>query len=567
MVDTFTAITNARDYYTKRMSQLRTERESFISHYKELTQFLQPRRGRYFITDRDKGNKRHQNIINNKALLAIRTATSGMLAGTMSPSRPWFKYETADRGLMNWASVKEWLFQVELQNQRILNASNFYNMAPKIIGELLQFGTGTMSHTDDFENVARFYTHTVGSYFIAQNEDYKVDTLAREFEMTVLQMVRKFGLRNVSTSVKTLYTNGSYDQWIPITHFVEPNVEDLDLRSPLAKNKRFRSVWYEPGRERNDSGEEFLLVSGFDEFPAYAPRWDVTGEDIYGTNCPGMIALGDTKQLQTQERRKAQGIDKMSNPPMTGPGVLKNKPISSLPGGQTLYDETGTGRNQLRAMYQVALDLQQYRIENEAVERRIDEAFLVDLFLAITNVRGIQPRNELNLTQINEERLLILGPVLQQLHGELLDPLHAKLFRQGMKAGIYPPIPEELENQAIEVRYISTLAQAQQAVTAQGIERLAGYTRGLVEMGYESARDKFDADQSIDVYSEVIGVPPSVVVPDEVVQAKRERDRQLQQAQAALDAGQQAASIAQTAAGAKTDEPNVLTDLQEAAAQ
>ena len=51
------------------------------------------------------------------------------------------------------------------------------------------------------------------------------------------------------------------------------------------------------------------------------PRWDVTGDDSYGTWSPGLIALGDVKQLQLMQRRKAQAIEKAINPPLVGPAV------------------------------------------------------------------------------------------------------------------------------------------------------------------------------------------------------------------------------------------------------
>src|SRR3546814_5750401 len=64
--------------------------------YKELSEFIQPRRGRFFISDRNKGDRRYGKIINSKATQAHRIARSGMLAGTMSAARPWFGLQTPD---------------------------------------------------------------------------------------------------------------------------------------------------------------------------------------------------------------------------------------------------------------------------------------------------------------------------------------------------------------------------------------------------------------------------------------------------------------------------------------
>lgn len=557
LVDTL----SRREYYNRRRSQLELERESFITHYKELSEYIQPRRGRFFTTDRNKGDKRHKSIINSKATQALRTATSGMLAGTMSPTRPWFALETQDPAMMEQPEVRQWLWQVELIMRAIFSESNFYGQASIMLSELLLFGTGAMSHVDDFEDVARFYTHTAGSYMIAQNDRFEVDTFLREFQWTAAQIAKAFGTDNVSASVRTALNQGDYESWFDIIHLIEPN-DDFRPQSPLARNMKYKSVYYEKGLSKvgSEPGDpEFLEVSGFNEFPVYTPRWDTTGEDIYGTNCPGMISLGDIKQLQMQEKRKAQGIDKMVNPPLTGPASIRNVPIDALPGGATLYD-AGAGDHRLAPLYTVNPQLQEMRLDIDAVERRIEQAFFVDLFLAISNIEGIQPRNQLDLIQRNEERLLQLGPVLEALQGEFLDPLIDRTFNQCVRAGILPEIPEALEGRTLQVRYISSLAMAQRAVATQSIERLAGFVGAIGQLNPASIQ-KFNSDQAIDEFARAIGVPPTLIVDDETVAAERQAQAQAQQQQQLLEGAGQLASAASQAGAAKTDEANALTDL------
>jgi hypothetical protein len=546
-----------RDFYNRRLAAMQIERETFISHYKELAQYIQPRRGRFFISDRNKGDKRHQSIINSKATQAHGIARSGMLAGTMSPTRPWFALETQDPELMEFGPVKDWMFDVELILREIFNTSNYYNMAPVLLGELLLFGTGAMSHVNDFRDVARFFTHTAGSYYISQNERFLVDTFAREFEWTVSQIVGAFGLENVSTSVKTAWDQGNYDQWFPITHFVDVN-PDHRPSSALSKFKPVRSVVYEPGNTGADK-DKVLSEKGFDEFPVYTPRWDVTGEDIYGTNCPAMTALGDIKGLQIEEKRKAQAIDKMVNPPLSGPPSLKNVNVSSLPGGLNVYDG-GEARQELRPLYTVNPALQELRADIAAVEDRIDKAFFVDMFLAISNIEGIQPRNQLDLMQRNEERLLQLGPVLERLQGEWLNQMIDRTFNQAMRAGILPTPPQELQGSPLKIRYISTLAMAQRAVATQSLERVAGFVGSMAELKPE-VLDKFDADQAVDEYARAVGVPPRVIVPDDQVAQERAERQQQQELATALESAQSAANTAKLAGDTKTGEQNLLTEL------
>ncbi len=542
-----------RDYYSRRMSQMANERSSFDSHYKELSDNISPRRGRFEVSDRNKGTKRHKNIINSKGTQALSTARAGLFAGVMSPTRPWFDLSLPDPDLAKYMPVKVWLEQVAQQMRTVFNAGNLYTMAPTMIGELLLFGTGCMTHVDDDENLARFYTHTVGSYYLAQNDKSEINTVARQFEMTAEQMVKEFGEENLSQEVKDALTRSNLDAWFPVEHFIEPN-DDFRPGNPMAKHKPFVSVKYEPGNRDKD---KFLSVSGFDEFPAYCPRWGLTGEDIYGTDCPGMTTLGDVKQLQIQEKRKAQAIDKMVNPPLTGPASLRNTSVSSLPGGLTLYDGDPT-RNKLEAIYNVNLPLGQLVEDMDRVERRIDNAFYVDLFLAISNMEGIQPRNQLELSERNAERLLQLGPVLERLQGEFLDDLISRTFNQMVRADLLPPAPEEISGQPLKVEYVSSLAQAQRAVDTRGIDRLTEYTAGLMASGLSDGR-KFNGDQAIETYARLIGTPVKLITDDQEVEAARAEEAAAQQRVQQMEMATQGAQAAAAAGQVNLDENNPVS--------
>ena len=515
-------------FYTNLMSGMDLERQSFISHYRDLQEFVSPRRGRFFETDRNKGTKRHQSIINSAATQALRIATAGMLNGTMSPSRPWFALETFNPDIMESVEVRDWLYKTELIIRAILNQSNFYNMAPVFLKELLLFGSGVMTHVDDFLDVARFYTHTAGSYYLGQNERLEIDTLARKFEWPVIQIVKKFGKENVSRSVKDAYDKGNYTSWYPICHIIEPN-EEADERSSLATRKPFASKYWEPGNTGVDT-TKFLSEGGFDQFPAYAVRWDVTEGDIYGVDCPGMTALGDVKGLQIEEKQKAMAVAKLSNPPLSGPPSIKNVPVSGLPGGLTAY-EGDDQKQKLGPLYQVDPRIQELRLDMDAVENRINKAFFVDLFLAISNIEGIQPRNQLDLAQRNEERLLQLGPVLERLHGELLSKMVNRIFTQAAEADILPPAPEVIQGSPLKIRFISTLAMAQRAVVTSDIERLTLFVGSLNEAGKVEALDKYDADQAIDEWGKATGIPPKLIVSDEDVAIIRQQRAEQEQAQ------------------------------------
>ena len=520
-------------YLEKRRTALEKERASFEGHWRSLSEYIQPRRGRFFVQDRNKGNRRHNNIINSVGTQALRTATAGMFAGIMSPSRPWFKLALQDVEIMERREVGSWFSDVERILRTIFAHSNLYTMAPVMISELLLFGTGCMLHEDDENDVARFYTQTVGSYYVAQNDKYEVDTLVRKFEMTVEQMVRAFGLDKVSPMVKSMYDQGDYDKWFEVCHFIEPR-KVRSTANPFYTSKAFRSLYY----QILDDDYRILRESGFDEFPAYCPRWGVAGEDVYGTDCPGMVVLGDVRQIQTQEKRKQQAIDKMTNPPLTGPAQLRNMEVNGLPGGLTLYDANGSAQEGLRPIFVANPQVQHLIIDIEKTERRIGDGFFLDLFRAFTNLAGSQYKNQMELVERNAERLLELGPVLQQFHKEFLDRLINRTFLQALEKEILPPPPNILQGSNFNVQYVSSLAQAQEAVAAEPIQRAAQFVMALAQVNPE-IMDKFDTDQAIDEYNRAILGPARLVRNDEEVSQMRQQRAQMQQAQMAAEMANQ----------------------------
>ena len=547
---------NDRDYLNRRMSGMEVEYTTFRDHHKELAEFFDPRRGRFYIEDRNRGDKRFKNIINNHGTRALRRATAGMFAGAMSPSRPWVNLQVGDKDVMRAQPVKIWLTQLRDLVMEVLHESNFYNMAPTAIRELLLFGNGCMTHEDDFDDVARFYTHTTGSYRFSVNGKARVDTLARRFQLTSYQLVHKFGYKNCSTSVKNQFDRANYHSWHTVNHMIELNpFRDADYARVSSEFLPYRSVYWEP-KIREPDKPVFLRRAGYRGFPAYCPRWELAGvEDVYAVNCPGMTALGDVKDLQSKEREHAKMVAKAGTPVLQGPPSLRNHPIPNLPGGVAINSSTNA---KIEPVYTVDPRTQEMMLGIDRIERRLDSAFYADLFMAITDMAGIQPKNQLQLSQINEERLLQIGPALEQVHGEWLARLVSRVIDQIFEANLMPPAPREIQGQNLGVEFVSALAMAQRTVAVGSIERTIFFAGQLTESGYDM-RHKVDADAALDEYADLVGAPPRMIVPTEQANAARQEEAQQLRQQQMLEQGQQAANIAKMASDSKLEDDNVLS--------
>jgi hypothetical protein len=418
--------------------------------------------------------------------------------------------------------------------------------------ELGSFGTAASIVLPDFDNVIHHYPLTTGEYCIATNYRGQVDTLYREFQKTVHEIVEEFGIENVSPSTRSMYERGTLDAWVTIVHAIEPR-SDRDPSKKDSKNMPFRSCYFELNGEKG----KYLRESGFKRFPALVPRWSTVGGDIYG-NSPGMEALGDIKQLQHEQLRKAQGIDMKTKPPLQVPVSMKNRDIEALPGGIS-YVDMSTGSSGIKTAFEVNIDLQHLLMDIQDVRTRIQGSFYADLFLMLAN----QTDARMTATEVaerHEEKLLMLGPVLERLQNELLDPLIEMTFDYMVEAGILPPPPEELQNVDLNVEFVSMLAQAQRAVGTNSIDRFVS-SMGMVAQAKPEVLDELNSDKWADHYADMLGVDPELIVPDDQVQQIRAARAKAQAQAQQMESLQQASGAAKNLAGADMGGNNALSNI------
>jgi hypothetical protein len=537
-----------RQRLERRLGGLQTDRSSWENHWRELATHFKPRRGRWTLGEQDRGGNKHQAIIDSTPTIAARTLASGMMAGLTSPARPWFRLASPDPELNEFGAVKQYLYVVESRMREVFSKSNLYNVLPTIYGELGTFGTTAASVLEDDRDVLRLYPHTIGTYYLATSDRNQVDTIYRCFQLTVRQLAQRFGLDKLSLRTREMYKRGEFEQKIDVVHAVEAN-DEVDVFRADWRGMAYRSVYFERGgkhvgRMQPPFGEnELLRVSGFREFPVLAPRWDVLDENIYGDS-PAMDCLGDAKAVQIQQRRKAQAIDKMVDPPMVASSSLRNQHATLLPGGITYVDSPNAGDG-FRPAYQVMPHIEHLVADIRETEERINRAMFADLFmmLMMSDRRQITARE---VEERHEEKLLMLGPVLERLNDELLDPLIDRTFAIMNRKGMLPMPPQELQGAELRVEYISILHQAQKMVATAGMERFTAFVGALAE-GKPDVLDKLDADQAVDEYAESMGVPPKLVVPDDAVmmiRQQRAEQQRMQQMAMAAQAAQPAAKAA-----------------------
>lgn len=522
----------------QRERQMENDRTEFDPIWNDLRQYILPWHGRSLQgceQDEDKqGRLKKHKILDGTATRALGVTAAGMQAGINSPSRPWFKLGYSDKELSEWKPVRMWLDAVEKTVREIYARSNVYNMLHHTYLELGAFGTASAAIRPSFGTIIRARPMTIGEYWLGLDNEGKVNTFLRKFRLTAMQMISEFGEANVSEAVKSAYNNKRTEETFTVYMFVEPN--DGRITFPFAEGKTYRVVYHEKSFEGNNA----LRVTGSERFNILAPRWHTVGMMPYGFG-PGVATLTDIKGLQKEYEKKLVAQDKMVDPPLRGPSKLEGQIVNTMPGGIT-YDDSLQASNGLQPLYQVNFDMQASIMGIQDTRMAIRQGLFTDLFTMIANTVDVA-KTATEVAALKEEKMMVLGPVLDSVHNEVHRPLIDSAYHYALEADLLPEPPEEIEGLEIEVEYISILAQAQKMVATSGIEQLAGFVGNLSAV-FPEARHKFNATEAIDEYANAIGTSAKIINSDEEVQEMQQAEQQQMQMQQAMAAGAAAADSA-----------------------
>lgn len=545
------------DKYRKRAKDLREAQLSWRNQWQTIVDYMLPRHGRYLTSEEDEqqnaGDRKDQKIINGSATDALRIIAAGLQGGLTSPSRPWFVLTFPDADLMEYAPVREWLHKVRNIMLMILARSNFYTSTHNIYLELAAFGTGAMLIEENFQSVIRCRPFTIGEYTLGLDSSYRVNALYRQFSMSADQMIQMFGKDKVRQQIRDIWPTKP-DQRFEVQHCIQPNGK-YDPTKADYRGMSFESVYFEVGA---DDKNKFLREGGYKGIPFVAPRWRVEGINTYG-DCPAFDAIGDVKMLQKLEEKKLKKIDKHVEPPMNAPLSLKAKGGTIINGGVN-YLDVQQGQQSFTPAYQVDGNIQPVAMEIEKVEQRIRRFFFNDLFLTVIAQEGGPQKTAYEIAKKYEEKLMMLGPVIEQFQSEFHDITLDRVYTIADDMGLIPPAPREIQGMEMKTEYIGLLAQAQKMVGIHAVEGTANFVGALAAV-FPDVTDKFNADQAVDEYSDMNGTPPKIIRSDDEV-AKIRTNRQAQQAQqAALAMAVPAADAAKKLSETKVGEGSALDGL------
>lgn len=520
-----------RKHCQTRKAAMLAVRDMYTAEWKQVADYIDPWAGQYLyntVTGPKKLPSRHK-VINNKATQSLKTMDAGFMSGHTSKSRPWFILSIQNPQLKELPEVKAWLDDVSQRMRDVLANSNFYTELPRFYHQRHMFGVALLASDEDKESVVRYYSRMIGTYAIALDDRGLVDSFWYSFQMTARNIVQRYPAAGIPRRVTEAMASNRMDEIFTVESLVEPNPDKREGMQGVLY-RPYRQIYWIQGTEATD-GHGCLEMGGHYELPAHGSRWDAASGVVYSTS-PALDSLGDVKQLQYLEGEKLRIIDQMSKPTLAVPSSLRGQGVGLNP-GERIYMTPSQTQQEVRPVYTPdARGLAEVKGEIREIEKRVEQGFYADLFRMLDFLDDRQ-RTAYEISERKEEKISQLGPALESLTDEVLDPEITRLYSIMERNGLIPPLPQVLEGNEIKIEYTSVLAMAQKATGLGTIERTVQFVAGLLAINPNdtSILDKLDMDQAVDEFHDRNGGPARIIRGDDEVSKLRDAAAKQQQMQ------------------------------------
>ena len=529
------------DAIIQRQERMANDRAVWDAHWREIAERILPRSDQ-FRSNRQPGDKRTERVFDATASLALDRFAAAMESMLTPRTQRWHRLKIDDPALAEDSAVKAYLDEVTqiLFSVRYSPKANFASQAHEAYISLGAFGTGAVFVDDLVGRGIRYRTVNLSELYIAENFQGTIDTVYRKFQMTARQLTQKFPAERLSERVKQA-AEKSPELMFDVIHAVYPN-ED---RKPGRRDRRgmaFSSCYVlVDGRGVLDEG-------GFRTMPYAVGRYVTSPREVYGRS-PAMVVLPDIKMLNEMSKTVIRAAHKIVDPPLLlqedgalaafdlRPGALNYGGVDDR--GQQVVHALQTG-----ARVDIGLEMMDQR------RRVINDAFLVTLFQILVDAPNMTATEAMLRAQ---EKGALLAPTMGRQQSEFLGPLIEREIDILARAGVLPPMPEQLAAAGgiVDIEYVSPLNRAQRAEEGVAIMRTIEAVAPLAQID-PRVMTIFDPQAVARELADINGVPAKVLRTREQVDAMAQQAAQAQQAQALLQAAPVASGVVKDLAQAQS---------------
>ena len=213
--------------------QMFNDRSRYLNKWQDAGDFLSPNRFQKNTSDKHDGSRKDQKIFKETARLALRTFVSGMMNGATPQSRPWFRLTAIEPEIAFLKDAKNFFSQTEKIMNSHFQLSNLYRVLPGAYKDVGSFSNAAYAMLEHPKYGFYFYPFAIGSFGFANNHEGRVDTFFREFNLSIKQVVQKYGKlksnghidweNSLNDHIRSQWEAARYQDTLTLTNVILPN--------------------------------------------------------------------------------------------------------------------------------------------------------------------------------------------------------------------------------------------------------------------------------------------------------------------------------------------------------
>lgn len=459
-------------------------------------------------------------ILDDTASDSARILSSSIVSGTTPANSLWFGLDAGQES----DEENRWLDESARIMFDNIHGSNFDAAAFECMVDMVDAGWFVLYIDEAKEGGYHFEQWPLGQCYVSSSKQGGVvDTIYREVEMTVEQIIAEYGIDKVSAKIAEAYNNDKLDDKFSVVHAIYPRQVHA-VNGRMAKNLPFASCHIEV------DSKQLLRESGYHEFPCAIPRWMLVPGSPYATG-PMANALGSIRTINDIKALELANLD-LATAGMwiaEDDGVLNPRAVKIGPRKVIVANSVDS----MKALTPGA-DFNIVFTAEERLQAAIRKALLAD---------QLQPQDgpAMTATEVHVRVQLIrqlLGPIYGRLQAEYLQPLVTRCFGIAYRAGVLGQAPQSLQNRVFTVKYLGPLARAQRLEDVTAMDRFETTLMSEAQAD-PTVLDLYDFEEAAKQRSKFLGVPQSLLRSDDQVAKLRDSRKAVQQQQQQQAAGQQ----------------------------
>lgn len=536
---------------------LEAKKNMWLDHYQLIGEFVNNKK-QNFTEVNEPGTFLTRDLFDNTAQKSAEVSSSAFI-GALWPSAAQSFELVASRGISDTEENREYFRFITEENISIMDdsRSGLAVALTEYMPDQVTFGTSAIAvFKNEGKNKkaipVRYVAWDVKTMLIDEDENGFIDTIINVRSMTIRQMVKEYGLKNLSSESQELFRDKELDKRVVI-HIIAPRLKGSQLQFGN-KSMPIMSLHFE------EKGDHILKESGFDSMPVFVTRLMKAMGEVQGRSF-AMAALPDIIQINVVKEVRTVIREKQAEPPLAvlGDGDLGTTTIDTSAGAINVFNISNRlgAKSPIVPLFTTG-DVQGLTEEINELKETITNHFLIDRLLDLNN----ETRMTLGEANIrNELRGQSLGSSFTRQKAELFNNIiertvdinfqagrlgvfsgseeEAALIEKGIEPIIIPEeIAERIEKgeEVFKINYISPAERAIKAEEVQGNLATLNVLATTVPLSPETV-DVINLDDIIRRTAELTGASKEVINGLDVVKQIREgrnalaaQDRELQQA-------------------------------------